>query len=565
MNGRNPVVIAAFLVAFAQCAVAFAADPPELASWKRNTTGATGYAGIAADVQRVRYSSGNVYVSCTDIPDNTIGPWAGNPNTPVDQAFVFRIPRSPAAATGARTPTPLGFIGVWSNGVVVFNALDARSYNNADVWHQNAVVVEADSFDQCLGHPAPGGTYHHHQNPRCLDTSPSTRHSPILGYAFDGFPIYGPYAFANVDGSGGVARMRSSYRLRNITTRTSLPGGFNLPSSQYGPAVSTQYPLGYYIEDYEYAAHFGDLDESNGRLAVTPEYPSGTWAYYVSIDDSGASAYPYVVGPNYHGVVATDNLTSHGKVTVSEPVTDYAPSSSSLFSGCCPWIVPAGANATGIGGSLWKTRLVIDNTGTTAASLSLYFLEANVDNSNAAAVPLSLPAGKSVSLEDVVQATFGVVGKSGAIGVDSDSTGIRVTSRTYNGGSACPGSFGQGIAAVRFSETFSIGESAWLAPVLADSSAFRTNLGVVNASPVAAALTATLVDADGVEKTRQQILMSPWSQVQVNDLLAKWQISLTGGDGRIALATSTPGAHFAAYLSVVDNLSGDPAYFPAMR
>src|SRR5204862_109367 len=124
-----------------------------------------------------------------------------------------------------KTSTPLGTIAVWINGLSAFNALDAMSYNNQNVWHQNAVVVEAPSFDACLGHPAPGGVYHHHQNPRCLYTADSTSHSPLLGFAFDGFPIYGPYGFANPDGSGGIARMRSSYRLRTIAQRTSLPDG----------------------------------------------------------------------------------------------------------------------------------------------------------------------------------------------------------------------------------------------------------------------------------------------------------------------------------------------------
>jgi hypothetical protein len=300
------------------------ADPPELWTWKLNTTGLTGYGGLPADVQNVRYSAGSVYVDCSSIPDYSIGPWPGNPNVPTNQAFLLRFPRAPVENTGAKTSTPLGPIGAWSNGVAIFNALDARSYMNQNIWHQNAIVVEATSFDACLGHPAPSGAYHHHQNASCLYGADSTRHSALLGYAFDGFPLYGPYAYGNPDGSGGVTRMRSGYATRNITVRETLPDGTVLTPSQYGPPVSATYPLGYYAEDHEYTGS-GDLDAYNGRFAVTPEYPGGTYAYYVTVDATGHSVYPYDIGPKYYGVVATDNITSHGHVTISEPVTTYTP------------------------------------------------------------------------------------------------------------------------------------------------------------------------------------------------------------------------------------------------
>ncbi len=328
------------LLAAAACPGAALADPPELASWLQNTSGITGYGSIAANVQMVRDSSGYVYVNATGVPAYTIGPWPGNPNIPSNQNYLFKIPRSPVVNAGTKTATPLGTIAVWSNGVSVFNALDAHSYNNQNIWYQNAVVVEASSFDACLGHPAPGGRYHHHQNPRCLYAASPLRHSPVVGYAYDGFPIYGPYANRNADGTGGLARMRSSYRLRNMTQRTTLPDGTMLPMSQYGPPVSATYPLGYYVEDYEYVQDLGDLATYNGRFTVTPEYPSGIYAYFVTIDAGGASAYPYTIGPSYYGVVAQENISSGGHVTISEPVTTYA--------------APAGAGS--IPGSLTLTR-----------------------------------------------------------------------------------------------------------------------------------------------------------------------------------------------------------------
>src|SRR5262249_9329069 len=104
---------------------------------------------------------------------------------------------------------------------------------------------------------------------------------------------------------------------------TSLPGGTALPPDEYGPAVSASYPLGYYVEDYEYVAGLGDLDDANGRTVVTPEYPSGTYAYVATIDSTGASAYPYALGPIYHGVVAADTSSPNGHVSIPSPVTTY--------------------------------------------------------------------------------------------------------------------------------------------------------------------------------------------------------------------------------------------------
>lgn len=282
---------------------------PNITSWMLNTTGITGYNNQPANVQAVHYTSSTVYVSCSDIPAYDIGPWVPNPNTATDQHFVYAIPRTPAQNTGNPIQTPLGHAAVWVNGVSVFNSKDANSYNNMNVWHSNAVVVEANGFDECLGHPDQADEYHHHQNPRCLyDATDSTQHSPILGFSFDGYPIYGPYAYANTDGTGGIRRMRSSFQKRNITTRTTLANGTVLSAPQYGPAVSSSYPLGYYIEDFEYVSGSGDLDAHNGRFCVTPEYPNGTYAYFVTIDSTGASAYPYVIGPTYYGVLASGDI-----------------------------------------------------------------------------------------------------------------------------------------------------------------------------------------------------------------------------------------------------------------
>ncbi|MBO2010703.1 YHYH protein [Hymenobacter negativus] len=305
-------------------ALAGAQVTPIVNSWVVNTTGATGYAGIPTNVQRVQYSTGNVYITCASIPSYTIGPsWGNNPNTPSNQNFVYKITRTPVPNTGTATATPLGHTGVWSNGVSMYNAWDAMSYTNGGVWRQNAIVVEGPGFDSCLGHPAANGEYHHHLNPRCLyNDHDSSRHSPIIGYALDGYPIYGAYGYANPTTPGALKSMRSSYRTRNITTRTTLPNGST--ASQVGPVVNAAKPIGYYLEDFEYVAGRGDLDDHNGRFCVTPEYPMGTYAYFITINRWYEGAYPYTTGPTYYGVVpAGATGPQSGHAVVNEPVTTY--------------------------------------------------------------------------------------------------------------------------------------------------------------------------------------------------------------------------------------------------
>lgn len=135
------------------------------------------------------------------------------------------------------------------------------------------------------------------------DSKDSTKHSPIIGWAFDGFPVYGPFGYSDPKNvNSGIRRIQTGYKLRNINDRTTLANGTVLSSTYYGPSIST-YPLGAYIQDYEFDSRY-DLDVSNGRFGITPEFPNGVYAYFVATDSSFKPVYPFVVGPYYYGVAA---------------------------------------------------------------------------------------------------------------------------------------------------------------------------------------------------------------------------------------------------------------------
>jgi len=309
---------------FLCCTINSFAQLSVITSWIRNTTGATGYNSLPCNVQSVYYTATDVYVSASSIPAYSIGPWVANPNTPSNQNAICKFTRNPTVNNGTKTNTALGNIGLWTNGVGIFNAKDGFYWNPATSgwsngvtttgWNRNAYYWEGISFDACKGHPTNTGLYHHHISPSCLyNQTASSAHSPIIGYAFDGFPIYGAYAYTNTNGTGAIKRMVSSYVLSSIANRNSGTNG----TSQAGPPVNSSYPLGSMCEDYVYTAGSGDLDEYNGRFCVTPEYPSGIYAYFVTIDGSGNPAYPFVLANKYYGVVGStsSNNTIPGTAT----------------------------------------------------------------------------------------------------------------------------------------------------------------------------------------------------------------------------------------------------------
>ncbi len=116
-------------------------------------------------------------------------------------------------------------------------------------------------------------------------------HSPIVGCAYDGNPIYGPYGYANKEG-GEIKLMKSGYSIRLGTIR---------------PPIS-EFPSGIFVEDYVFVGN-GDLDIHNGRFCKTPEYPNGIYAYFCtfnSVQDSSGPfngflrpVFPYVIGKSF--------------------------------------------------------------------------------------------------------------------------------------------------------------------------------------------------------------------------------------------------------------------------
>ena len=338
-------------------------------TWSRNSLSQSlpAYCGV----QELYSSSSWVYIRTTGLGSHVMGPWYLNsgksmlfPNLPVNQKAFYRIPRNPTVPA-SKTLTGLGAIGYFVDGVAMFDGRDAFYWNGSSevqgsgLWNRDAYVNESVTFDPGNAHQQNTGTYHYHANPIALrylmgdqvsfnagtktyfENATNVHHSPILGWVRDGYPVYGPYGYSDATNSGSaVRRMISGFVLRNgsngtpnlaSTGRTTLPAwagrvynrSITLSASEYGPGVSTSYPLGRYLEDNEFRSDVGqvqgvdyDLDEYNGRFCVTPEFPDGTYAYFVSISSNGAPAFPYNIGRAFYG-----NPTGNTVSSFSEQVT----------------------------------------------------------------------------------------------------------------------------------------------------------------------------------------------------------------------------------------------------
>jgi hypothetical protein len=335
-----------------------------ITTWLQNTTSTGTYYvsgnstaisnGVLVNCQSVKYSSNWFYINTKGVPSYTTGPFLdGNTTLTSDQNAIYKFPLIPTQNTGVKTATTGGNIGVFINGVAFFDYGDGASWNFSQnkmcggpimsctgdgVWNRDAVVAELGGFDCSKGHPSLG-KYHHHQNPSAYKNDlsvlsticnlynadgmysiNSSTHSPLIGFAYDGYPVYGPYGYANTNGTGGITRIKSSYQLRNITVRTHNSSGVDVTD---GPSVSATYPLGTFREDYEYVAHSGQedyLDEHNGRFCITPEYPAGTYCYFATVDANWNAAYPYLVGPTFYG-----NRVAAKVPLISETTTTYLP------------------------------------------------------------------------------------------------------------------------------------------------------------------------------------------------------------------------------------------------
>lgn len=130
-------------------------------------------------------------------------------------------------------------------------------------------------------------------------------HSPLLGWAYDGNPIYGPYGYTSTN---------------NKTVKQILSGYSDPIDNQLNRPNKKLFPAGYFIEDYIFE-NSGDLDESNGRFCITPEFPLGTYAYFMTVSEELSNSgvffgdkiptFPYIIGNKFKSKPIEFNFSSN--------------------------------------------------------------------------------------------------------------------------------------------------------------------------------------------------------------------------------------------------------------
>ncbi|MEE2732454.1 MAG: YHYH protein [Pseudomonadota bacterium] len=254
-----------------------------------------------------------------------LGYWPPGPACPSDQQREARIPASPSPAE-SDCATSINTMGLMLNGTSLYNWSDGVSYNNESVWRQLAPEFEIYDVDICSGHAQTQGDYHHHMFSPCLAElfgDAGQAHSPIYGYAADGYPVYGPYhakgvlaksawvkrdySDTNAGGCGDGARsclLADQYDLSQGVISTNYPGpGVNetVVSNSGNEFVAAS---GYYYEDYYFDASLTALgneylDEHNGH-----SHDNLGYHYHTTVVDNNGNlepVFPYNIGPTFYG------------------------------------------------------------------------------------------------------------------------------------------------------------------------------------------------------------------------------------------------------------------------
>jgi hypothetical protein len=227
-------------------------------------------------------------VTGNGLPDHDVGTFP-NPDCPNTIGALSVSASMTMTPVNTGTASKIGVVGYALNGVkfdpgTAGTCTDSGGtttcslIGNTGSWNIEALGQTSFNFgvDANNAHVQPTGDYHYHGMPEGVITRLGKGMAPTLvGFALDGFPVYARFGYADPNDSGSPVKvMKGSYQ-----TKATPDAG--------RPSTAT-YPMGAFAQDYEYVAGSGDLDECNGRVSVTPEFPCGIYQYYIT------DSYPFI-------------------------------------------------------------------------------------------------------------------------------------------------------------------------------------------------------------------------------------------------------------------------------
>ena len=347
---------------------------------------------------KLNSSRDQLTIHTTDFPHSpnvSIGtfPNINNPYYLVEQDITLKYPyRAGQDVPGDHTSIKydLNSVGMTLPGIPIRGSWNGGYVpgGNDTVWNYDLNQVLINGQDQYGGQVTLDGTYTYTNGnfisanawgnvsgftTGYLDTT--TGHSKLIGFAADGYPIYGPFGYSNPTNSQStIIKMVSSYAASNnqlyrpgaqtvkimadavstnfvtVSSTYGLNPGMRVTTNDAGitsgsvwiidnglktakglsafsgtaaqvqlntnvtisagTTLTFEFLAGAFIEDYHYYENSGTLDQFNGRYCVTPDFPQGTYAYFVTETSLGAPAYPYIVGTALYGSAVVDTNTS---------------------------------------------------------------------------------------------------------------------------------------------------------------------------------------------------------------------------------------------------------------
>ena len=252
----------------------------------------------------VNYDSSNVYVLSNNIVNHSVTVSDTSNVSYVNaknQTLRYSIPRRAlGSAFPASQPQNSLAIAVLNNGLPIYNIQDTNTYQGNTTYHYNLVESTTSAFE--LGSTTTTGVqYYHTLSADIVGTTAwgnATTHSGVVGWAFDGLPIYGPYGYTEYENNGDI----------KTNTITNIKSNFVLKEGVRDTSVGGAH-TGEFVEDFTYnsalngtAGYVGDSNlngKLNMRYGKTPESPTTAIRFYVCTqDDSGNPMFPYHVGGN---------------------------------------------------------------------------------------------------------------------------------------------------------------------------------------------------------------------------------------------------------------------------
>lgn len=215
------------------------------------------------------------------------------------------------------------------------------------------------------------------------------------------------------------------------------------------------------------------------------------------------------------------------------------------------------ARKAGKNGSFFTTNLTLSNTGTADASVTIKFVGHDRDGRNGIERTITVAAGATVMINDLLGSFFGIGDDFGGIRITSSVPTLVVESNT--GTPSGQGTFGQQLRATEHNDLITSNRSRSIAGVRSDGR-FRTNLMLTNATTRPLDVDVRLMGADGKQRGAARIHLEPLEMHQENDVARELaEGAEIDEDARLVLSTATPNGAFAAAASRIDNSSNDPS------